>query len=207
MLQLGISTRKSGWQLRVPGEIKTVFRGWLFSKGERGWALQRGLLEEERGWDLCVPPPSWPEGSGAWPRADKCMELDVIYSYRRQRGERTCDGEVRRAVRGGREEQREFSLRILGFCKAGKMPFFSTEFVLKPCGRRALKNSCLRRGKGGSESPDFRRPGAADPGCPNPDPWSLRGAAQDGRCRVNWRHRDAGRARGEEERGDLAALG
>lgn len=62
-------------------------------------------------------------------------------------------------------------------------------------------------GKGGSESPDFRRPGAADPGCPNPDPWSLRGSAQNRRCCISWRHRDAGRGWGEEECGDLAALG
>lgn len=72
----------------------------------------------------------------------------------------------------------------------------------QPCGRRVSPE-----GKGGSESPDFSRPGAADPGCPNPDPWSLRGSAQDGRSRVSWRHRDAGRGWGEEERGDLAALG
>lgn len=54
----GISTSESGWQLRVLGGIKTVFQGWLFSKGQQRWVLQRGLLEEERGWDLRVPPPS-----------------------------------------------------------------------------------------------------------------------------------------------------
>lgn len=46
-----------------------------------------GSAEEEQGWDLRVPPPSSPEGSGAWPRADKCMGLDVIYVYGRHEGE------------------------------------------------------------------------------------------------------------------------
>lgn len=81
---------------------------------------------------------------------------------------------------------------------------FSTEFVLRVMNTEELLSP---EGEGGSESPDFRRPGAADPGCPNPDPWSLRGSAQDGRCCISWRHRDACRGRGEEERGDLAALG
>lgn len=84
------------------------------------------------------------------------------------RGERTCDGEARRAAQGGRQEQREFSLRILGFCKAGKMPFqpslFSALWVMN------TEELLSPEGEGGSESPDFRRPGAADPGCPNPDP-------------------------------------
>lgn len=63
------------------------------------------------------------------------------------------------------------------------------------------------KGRGGSESPDFSRPGAADPGCPNPDPGSLRGSTQGGRRRVSRRHGDAGGGRREEERRDLAALG
>lgn len=108
-------------------------------------------------------------------------------------------------MRGGREEQRDFSLWILGFCKAGKMPFQPSLF--SALWATSAEELLSPEGKGGSESPDFRRPGAADPGCPNPDPGSLRGSAQDGRCRVSWRHRDAGRGWGEEECGDLAALG
>lgn len=49
------------------------------------------------------------------------------------------------------------------------------------------------KGRGGSESPDFSSPGAADPGCPNPDPGSLRGSAQGRRRCVSWWNGDAGR--------------
>lgn len=112
--------------------------------------------------------------------------------------------------RGGRckegaKSRENFLYGSLASAKQEKMPFQQSLFsALWAVSAEELLSP---EGKGGSESPDFRRPGAADPGCPNPDPWSLRGSAQDGRCRVRWRHRDPGRGWGEEERGDLAALG
>lgn len=55
-------------------------------------------------------------------------------------------------MRGGREEQREFSLWILGFCKAGERCLFN-RVCSQPCGQRVLKDSCLRRGREGQKAP------------------------------------------------------
>lgn len=104
--------------------------------------------------------------------------------------ERTCDGEARKAVRGGREEYREIFLWILGFCKAGKTPFQLSLFL--GLWAMSAEEFPSPKGRGGSESPDFSRPGAADPGCPNPDAGSLRGSAQGGRRRVSRWNGDAG---------------
>lgn len=187
-----------------PQGNKTVFRGWLFSKGEQCWVLQRGLLEEERGSDLYFPSlvarRVWSTASS---RQGHGIGCDLCSQASRGRG---CVM-VRRGGRckeGGKSRE-NFLYGSLASAKQERCLFqpslssalwaVSAEELLSP------------EGKGGSESPDFSRPGAADPGCPNPDPGSLRGSAQDGRSRVSWRHRDAGRGRGEEECRDLAALG
>lgn len=92
-------------------------------------------------------------------------------------------------MRGGREEQRGFSFWILGFCKAGKTPFQLSVFL--GLWATGADDFLTPKGRGGSESPDFSCPGAADPGCPNPDPGSLRGSAQSRRSRVSWWNGDA----------------
>lgn len=96
-------------------------------------------------------------------------------------------------MQGGREEQRGFSFWILGFWKAGKTPFQLSVFL----GLWATNadNFLTPKGRVGSESPNFSCPGAADPGCPNLDPGSLRGSAQGRRSRVSRWNREAGGGR------------